>query len=86
MALKSEGVLMELSDCLADAEAGTAGDLSDYYPSILAVNEYKGGVYGLPWIAQPVVTYFNKDLFDAAGVAYPESGWTWTTSWTRRRR
>jgi multiple sugar transport system substrate-binding protein len=34
-------------------------------------------VYGLPWIAQPVVLYYNKDLFDAAGVEYPEPGWTW---------
>lgn len=77
MALKSEGVFMDLSDCLADSEAGTAGDVSDYYPGILAVNEYEDGVYGLPWIAQPVVLYYNKDLFDAAGVEYPESGWNW---------
>jgi multiple sugar transport system substrate-binding protein len=77
MALKSEGVFMDLTECLADSAPGTAGDLSDYYPGILAVNEYEGGIYGLPWIAQPVVLYYNKGLFDAAGVAYPESGWTW---------
>ena len=77
MALKSEGVFMDLTECVADAEPGTAGDLNDYYPGILAVNEYEGGVYGLPWIAQPVVVYYNTDLFDAAGVEYPEAGWTW---------
>jgi multiple sugar transport system substrate-binding protein len=77
MALKSEGVFMDLTDCLADGEPGTAADLSDYYPGILAVNEYEDGVYGLPWIAQPVVTYYNKDLFDAAGLEYPQPGWTW---------
>jgi len=77
MALKSEGVFLNLSDYLADAEPGTAGDLNDYYPSILAVNEYEGGVYGLPWIAQPVVLYYNTDLFDAAGVEYPQADWTW---------
>ena len=77
MALKSEGVFMDLTECLADAEPGTAGDLSDYYPGILAVNEYEGGVYGLPWIAQPVVTYYNKALFDAAGLDYPTPDWTW---------
>ncbi|MDI9636028.1 extracellular solute-binding protein [Geitlerinema splendidum] len=55
----------------------TAGDLSDYYPGILAVNEYDGNVYGLPWIAQPVVVYFNRGLFDAAGLDYPQDGWTW---------
>ncbi len=77
MALKSEGVFMDLTECLADAEPGTAGDLSDYYPGILAVNEYEGGIYGLPWIAQPVVTYYNKALFDAAGLDYPTPDWTW---------
>ncbi|MGQ9889029.1 MAG: ABC transporter substrate-binding protein [Aggregatilineales bacterium] len=77
MALKSEGVFMDLTECLADAEPGTAGDLNDYYPGILAVNEYEGGIYGLPWIAQPVVTYYNKALFDAAGLDYPTPDWTW---------
>ncbi len=77
MALKSEGVFMDLTECLADAEPGTAGDLSDYYPGILAVNEYEGGIYGLPWIAQPVVTYYNQALFDAAGLDYPTPDWTW---------
>src|SRR5690606_281990 len=66
MALKADGVFMDLSECLANSEPGTAGDLSDYYPGILAVNEYEGGIYGLPWIAQPVVTFYNKALFDAA--------------------
>lgn len=77
MALAAEGVFMNLTDCLADAQPGSAGDLSDYYPGILAVNQFDGGTYGLPWIAQPVVLYYNKGLFDAAGVEYPQPGWTW---------
>ena len=77
MALKADGVFMDLSECLANSEPGTAGDLSDYYPGILAVNEYEGGIYGLPWIAQPVVTFYNKALFDAAGLEYPSPDWTW---------
>lgn len=78
MALKSEGVFMDLAEeCLVDAEPGSAGDLSDYYPGILAVNEFEGGVYGLPWIAQPVVLFYNRALFDAAELDYPEPGWTW---------
>jgi len=77
MALASEGVFLPLTDCLAGAEPGTAGDVNDYYPGILAVNIFEDEVYGLPWIAQPVVTYYNKDLFDAAGLAYPDPDWTW---------
>jgi multiple sugar transport system substrate-binding protein len=77
MALAADGVFMAIDDCVAASPAGSAGDLSDYYPGILAVNQFEGATYGLPWIAQPVVTYFNRGLFDAAGVDYPEAGWTW---------
>jgi multiple sugar transport system substrate-binding protein len=77
MALASEGVFLPLNDCLADAEPESAGDVNDYYPGILAVNQYEGEVYGLPWIAQPVVTYYNRALFDAAGLDYPTPDWTW---------
>ena len=77
MALASEGVFLGLSDCLADAPDQTAGDLDDYFPSILATATHDGEVYGLPWIAAPVVTYYNRGLFDAAGLDYPDPDWTW---------
>ncbi|MBN2472018.1 MAG: sugar ABC transporter substrate-binding protein [Anaerolineae bacterium] len=77
MALAAEGVLLGLNDCLANAEPNTAGDVNDYYPGILSVNEFDGEIYGLPWIAQPVVTFYNRALFDAAGIDYPAEGWTW---------
>ncbi len=79
MALAADGVFMAVDECavVADAEPQTAGDLNDYYPGILAVNRFEEHVYGLPWIAQPVVLYFNRGLFDAAGLEYPQAGWTW---------
>ena len=77
MALAADGVFLPLTDCLANAEPGTAGDVNDYYPDILSTAIQDDVVYGLPWIAQPVVTYYNRDLFDAAGVEYPQEGWTW---------
>lgn len=77
MALASEGIFLPLNECLAGAEAGTAGDLNDYYPNVLSVNQIDGETYGLPWIAQPVVVYFNRGLFEAAGVEEPQAGWTW---------
>lgn len=78
MALASDGVFLPLNECLSGSAAGTAGDLSDYYPGILAVNQFDGQTYGLPWIAQPVVLYFNRGLFDAAGLEHPTNDWTWT--------
>ena len=35
--------------------------------------------WGLPWISQPVILYYNPDLFSAAGVAPPDDTWTWDT-------
>ena len=31
----------------------------------------------LPQNLSSLVVYYNRDLFDAAGVPYPEAGWTW---------
>lgn len=35
------------------------------------------GMYGLPVYVPPSATYYNKDIFDKFGVAYPKSGITW---------
>ena len=36
-----------------------------------------GTQYALPSSFSDVVLYYNKDLFDAAGLDYPTSDWTW---------
>jgi multiple sugar transport system substrate-binding protein len=36
-----------------------------------------GGQYGLPRDLNTVVLYYNKAMFDAAGVAYPDDTWDW---------
>ena len=35
------------------------------------------GYFGLPRDFQTIVLYYNKAMFDAAGVAYPTEDWTW---------
>ncbi|AEC02587.1 ABC transporter substrate-binding protein [Parasphaerochaeta coccoides] len=37
-----------------------------------------GAVVGLPVRSDWYVMYYNKDIFDAAGIAYPGNDWTWT--------
>jgi len=39
--------------------------------------QYNGVTYGLPYRSDWYVLYYNKDLFDAAGVAYPSNDMTW---------
>jgi multiple sugar transport system substrate-binding protein len=48
------------------------------YNTALLDSYATGGVqYGLPTSFSDVVLYYNKDLFDAAGVKYPTADWTW---------
>jgi multiple sugar transport system substrate-binding protein len=77
MSLAAEGVFLPLTDCLKNAPAKSAADVKDYYPDIMATSMQKDVVYGLPWISQPVVVYYNKDLFKAANLAEPTADWTW---------
>jgi multiple sugar transport system substrate-binding protein len=47
----------------------------DFYPSLLEQFTYQGQLWGLPGSAMVSVMNYNKDLFDAAGVAYPSVNW-----------
>lgn len=39
---------------------------------------YDGHTYGMPVRTDQYVLFYNKDIFDAAGVAYPDNDMTWT--------
>jgi multiple sugar transport system substrate-binding protein len=71
--LASRGALRPLDD-LVEADKL---DLSMYWPQGIDGVKYNGHVYGLPRDLSDVILYYNKDLFDAAGVAYPNDNWTW---------
>lgn len=50
---------------------------ADFFPELLKVFQYKGNLYGVPKDFTTLFVYYNRDLFDKAGLAYPESSWTW---------
>lgn len=52
-------------------------NLDDYWPALLESASYDGSVYGFPRDIGLEVLYYNKDMFDAAGVPYPDETWTW---------
>ena len=72
----NRNVLLDISARLA-ADTRPAAKLDDYYPSVLQTAQFSGKTYGLPWIAQPVMLYYNPKLFADAGVALPTDAWTW---------
>ena len=39
--------------------------------------QWEGKTYMTPTDVGSLVVYYNKDLFDKHGVAYPKKGWTW---------
>lgn len=51
--------------------------LNDFDQTFLQLAEYKGKVGFLPRAADVVVTYYNKRMFDEAGVKYPDANWTY---------
>ncbi len=60
---------------LTEVVAGT--DLSAYYAGALEPGMVDGTMVAFPqnWVAP--VLFYNRDMFDAAGVEYPQPDWTW---------
>ena len=49
----------------------------DFFPIALDAFRWKGEVACLPQNVSSLVVYYNRDLFDAAGLPYPADDWTW---------
>lgn len=69
----AEGVLENLDSYIE----ASGYNLEDYWPGLLESAMYEGSVYGFPRDIEVNVLYYNKDIFDEAGVAYPTDEWTW---------
>lgn len=57
-------------------ESGVASP-EDYYQQPLDAFRYEGELMCVPQNISSLVVYYNRQLFDAAGVPYPEPGWSW---------
>ncbi|MBT2656120.1 sugar ABC transporter substrate-binding protein [Bacillus sp. ISL-18] len=49
----------------------------NFYNTLWNYNSADGKILGLPVGYTTHVVYYNKALFDKAGVEYPKAGWTW---------
>ncbi|HEX2910720.1 MAG TPA: sugar ABC transporter substrate-binding protein [Chloroflexia bacterium] len=70
----SKGVLKDLSPLIS---ADKTFDAGVFYPKAYQAFQRDGKQYGLAESFSDVVLYYNKDLFDKAGVSYPNESWTW---------
>lgn len=70
------GIYYPISDYMARDGLNEA----DYFESIISLTKSgsDGKMYWAPRDYNKVVVCYNKEIFDAAGLAYPKDDWTWT--------
>lgn len=71
-----EGLLRNLDDLIA----ADKGFFDEFYKPIFDVTKgiaNQDHYYAVPFALVNTVLYFNKDMFDAAGIPYPTDDWTW---------
>lgn len=71
----SNGQLLPLSDKIAADKL----DTGKYPKALNELYSYDGKQYGIPKDFDTVALWYNKKMFDAAGVKYPDDSWTWET-------
>lgn len=67
------GIAMDLTDDLPRYGI----DLNAVWPCLKPIIYYGGRAYAHPGNTNAPAIWYNKDIFDAAGVPYPKPGWTW---------
>lgn len=72
MSMVEKGQMADLSGYISTEgiDLTAFNGLADYY-------NVNGKQYALPARTDYYVMFYNKDVFDAAGVAYPTNDWTW---------
>lgn len=76
-------VLADLTPLIA---ADPTFQLDDYYPNVVDIARREQALYAIPSDFTPMVMYYNKRLFDEAGVPYPQPGWTYADFLNKAKR
>ena len=66
--------LLKLDDYIAKSEKV---DMSNYMPEITELYTYDGSYYAVPKDYDTIALWYNKKMFDDAGLEYPNENWTW---------
>ena len=67
------GMLMPIDEFLEDSVI----NLDNYPESMVQLYNIDGKQYGVPFCFDTIGVWYNKEIFDEAGVPYPEDDWTW---------
>lgn len=61
---------------LGELVAADAYDIDDLFEGSTLPYTYDGQLYAMPFRGSTMVLFYNRDLFDAAGLRYPDDEWT----------
>ena len=79
----SSDALLDMSDWIReDAEIS----LDNYPKDLVQLWEYEGRQYAIPKDFDTIALWYNKTLFDEAGLAYPDENWDWETLATAAKK
>ena len=70
----SNGILMDLTDRIA---ASDKLEMDKFPEDIKQLYQYDGKVYAIPKDIDTIALWYNKTMFDEAGLEYPNEDWTW---------
>ncbi len=70
---QSKGFFLSYSDFIKKDEFS----MDNYPKSLVDLYSAGGEVYGMPKDYDTIGLFYNKELFDKAGVKYPDANWTW---------
>lgn len=77
------GLLLNLNDYI---DKDDAINMDNYYSDIVDLYTNDDGThYGIPKDYDTIALFYNKKLFDAAGLAYPDNTWTWDDLYTNAK-
>jgi multiple sugar transport system substrate-binding protein len=76
-AFVDKGMLVDLTPYI-ERDMKKDFNIKEYYPEIVDRFTVDGRIFVIPRDIAPIcVIYYNKQLFDEAGIPYPKDDWTW---------
>ena len=68
------GILMDLTDRIA---ASDKLEMEQFPEDIRNLYQYEGKTYAIPKDVDTIALWYNRTMFDEAGLSYPDETWTW---------
>jgi multiple sugar transport system substrate-binding protein len=70
----NNGMLLDLDPYI---EKSDKIDLANYMEGVTNLYTYNGTHYAIPKDYDTIALWYNKTMFDEAGISYPDETWTW---------